>query len=62
MSIALLIAVPAFADNNDGNANNMNTNNYNANAAVDNDFDLGWLGLLGLIGLAGMKRREKEHR
>lgn len=66
LSIALILVVPAFAENNnmksnDMNKNNVNTNSYNANATNDgNRTNWGWLGLLGLAGLAGLKRRDPE--
>ncbi|MFD3766041.1 WGxxGxxG family protein [Paenibacillus lactis] len=67
LSLALVLAVPAFANNNnmntnDVNANNVNTNSYNANATRDNDTDWGWLGLIGLAGLAGLRRRNPERQ
>ncbi|MBU5347536.1 MULTISPECIES: WGxxGxxG family protein [Paenibacillus] len=66
ISIALILAVPAFAENNNMNSNdmrtnNVNTNGYNTNAVGnDNDTDWGWLGLLGLAGLVGLRRRNPE--
>ncbi|MEK3779801.1 WGxxGxxG family protein [Paenibacillus sp. FSL R5-0810] len=67
LSLLLVLAVPAFANNNnmntnDVNANNVNTNSYNANATRDNDTDWGWLGLIGLAGLAGLRRRNPERQ
>jgi len=68
LSLALVLAVPAFAENNnmntnDMNTNNVNANNYNANATGnDNDMDWGWLGLIGLAGLAGLRRRNPERQ
>lgn len=67
-SLALILVVPAFAENNnmntnDMNTNNVNTNSYNANATRnDNDTDWGWLGLLGLAGLVGLRRRNPERQ
>ncbi|OIB00702.1 hypothetical protein AK95_26420 [Paenibacillus sp. LC231] len=66
ISIALILVVPAFAENNNMNSNdmrtnNVNTNGYNTNAVGnDNDTDWGWLGLLGLAGLVGLRRRNPE--
>lgn len=66
--IALVLVVPAFAENNNMNSNDMNTNNVNTNsyhtnaANRDNRTDWGWLGLLGLVGLAGLKRRSPERQ
>lgn len=67
LSIALILVVPAFAENNNMNSNDMNTNNVNTNSynakATGNDnnrTDWGWLGLLGLAGLVGLKRRDPE--
>jgi len=68
LSLALILVVPAFAENNNMNTNDMNTNNvntngYNANATGnDNDMDWGWLGLIGLAGLAGLRRRNPERQ
>ncbi|MEK3733995.1 MULTISPECIES: WGxxGxxG family protein [Paenibacillus] len=68
LSLALILVVPAFAQNhttnqNDMNTNNMNTNTvntnnmnanrYNANATAGNNNRTDW-GWLGLLGLAGL--------